>query len=319
MLQFLVKRLIGLAFVILGITLITFIIGHATTGDPIRTMMGQNFDVQRWQLLRRAYGLDLPWYQQYYNFLVHFLQFDFGNSFHYQNRSVNDILADGLPTSIELAFWGFIITLFVGIPAGILSAIKSKTWVDITNMAVALTFYAVPVFATCVFAQVLIAWFNTLFGTQWPISDWGTPWQYSWTDIEYKLAPIIVYSASGYAYFARLARTSMLEILHQDYIRTAHAKGLRERAILYRHALRNAIIPLVTYFGYVVGLFVQGAFFIEVIFNIHGIAQITVDASHELDYPIIEATVIVIAIATVIGNLIADILYTLFDPRIKLS
>lgn len=319
MFQFLVKRLIGLVFVILGVTFITFFIGYFAPGDPIRIMMGQHFDLATWQRLRHIYGLDLPWYQQYYNFLIHLFHFDLGLSYHYQNRSVNSILADGLPTSIELGFWGLLLALLIGIPSGVSSAVKANTWADTANMAIALTFYAVPVFVFCVFAQVLISWLNVVFNSQWPVSNWGTPWQYTWTDIQYKLAPILVYSLAGYAYFARLARTSMLEVLRQDYIRTARAKGLREHIITYRHALRNAMIPIITYLGVALGLLVAGVFFIEVIFNIHGIAQITVQASFDRDYPVIQATVVVIAIGMVIGNLIADILYTIFDPRIKLS
>jgi ABC-type dipeptide/oligopeptide/nickel transport system permease component len=319
MFQFLVKRLIGLVFVVLGVTFITFIIGYAAPGDPISVMMGQHFDLQTWLLLRHTYGLDQPWYQQYYTFLVHLLQFNLGLSFHYQNRSVNDILAQGVPTSVELAFWGLLITLMLGIPAGILSAVKANSWIDTTNMGIALIFYAVPVFALCVFAQVLIYLLNTKLGTRWPVSNWGEPWRYTWTDIQYKLAPILVYGAAGYAYFARLARTSMLEVLRQDYIRTARAKGLRERIIIYRHALRNAMLPIVTYIGYLIGLLVAGAFFVEHIFNIPGIAQITVQASFNRDYPVIQATVVLIAVGMVIGNLIADILYTVFDPRIKLA
>lgn len=319
MFQFLVKRLIGLVFVVLGVTFITFIIGYAAPGDPIRIMMGQHFDLATWLRLRHTYGLDLPWYQQYYNFLVHLFHFNFGLSYHYQNRPVNSILADGLPTSIELGVWGLTISLLIGIPAGIWSAIKANTWADTTNMAVALIFYAVPVFALCVFAQVLITWLNSVFDGQWPVANWGNPWQYTWADIQYKLAPILVYSLAGYAYFARLARTSMLEVLRQDYIRTARAKGLGEHLIIYRHALRNAMIPIITYLGVLIGLLVTGVFFIEYIFNIHGIAQITVQASFDRDYPVIQATVVVIAIGTVVGNLIADILYTVLDPRIKLS
>jgi ABC-type dipeptide/oligopeptide/nickel transport system permease component len=319
MFQFLVKRLIGLVFVVIGVTFITFIIGYAAPGDPIRNMMGQHFNQATWLRLRHTYGLDAPWYQQYYTFLVHLFQFNFGLSYHYQNRPVNSILADGVPTSVELAFWGLLITILIGIPAGILSAVKANTWIDTTNMAVALVFYAIPVFAICVFAQVLIGWLNIQFGTQWPVSNWGTPWQYTWTDIQFKLAPILVYGAAGYAYFARLARTSMLEVLRQDYIRTARAKGLREHVIIYQHALRNAMIPIVTYIGYLIGLLVTGAFFVEQIFNIHGIAHITVQASFDRDYPVIQATVVIIAIGTVLGNIIADILYTVFDPRIKLS
>ena len=175
MLQFLIKRFIGLVFVVLGVTFITFIIGYLAPGDPIRQMMGQHFVYDTWLRLRHSYGLDPPWYQQYDNFLVKLFQFDFGLSFHYHNLSVNDILAEGVPISMELAFWGLIITILIGVPAGILSAVKANTWVDTTNMAVALVFYAVPVFAICVFTQVLIVWIDNQFGIQWPVSNGEIP------------------------------------------------------------------------------------------------------------------------------------------------
>jgi ABC-type dipeptide/oligopeptide/nickel transport system permease component len=130
MLQFLLKRLIGFFFVLLGVSLITFIIGYFTPIDPIRQLMGQHYTYQGWLQLRHVYGLDLPWYQQYYNFLLRFMHFDLGRSIHYQNRSVSDILKEGVPISAELSSWGLLLTLFLGIPAGILSAVKANTWID---------------------------------------------------------------------------------------------------------------------------------------------------------------------------------------------
>src|SRR5205823_12426129 len=124
-------------------------------------------------------------------------------------------------------------------------------------------------------------------GAGWPVSGWGNPWQYTWSDIQYKIVPILVYAAVGLAYFARLARTSMLEVLRQDYVRTARAKGMRERSVVYRHAFRNAMIPLVTVFGLSIGLLVTGAFFIEQIFNIPGIGQQTITSINNRDYPVI--------------------------------
>ena len=130
MVQFFVKRLIGLIFVIIGVTFITFILGYLAPGDPIRQQMGDHFDLQTWMQLRHAYGLDLPWYQQYYNFLTHLVKFNFGLSFKYQNRAVWDILKDGVPVSAELGFWGLMIELLLGIPVGIYSALKANTWLD---------------------------------------------------------------------------------------------------------------------------------------------------------------------------------------------
>ncbi|MBE3558052.1 MAG: ABC transporter permease [Ktedonobacteraceae bacterium] len=317
MIQFLVKRFIGLIFVVIGVTFITFILGYFSPSDPIRASMGMRFDYDLWLRLRHAYGLDLPWYQQYYNFLVHMVRFDFGTSFAFQNRSVWDILKDGVPTSVELAFWGLLITLLLGIPTGILSAIKANTWIDTVNMSVALILYALPPFIIAVFAQVLILFLNKQTGGSWPVSNWGDPWQYGLTDLQHKIVPIIVYGAAGYAYFARLARTTMLEVLRQDYVRTARAKGLKEQVVIYRHALRNAMIPLITVIGLLLGLLVAGSFFIERIFNIHGIASIAVNSIYHLDYPVIQATTVIVAIGVVLGNLVSDILYSIVDPRIR--
>jgi len=183
-------------------------------------------------------------------------------------------------------------------------------------MSAALTLYALPVFILAVFVQILILWLNNV-GISWPVIGWGTPWQYSWSDIQYKLAPILTYGAGGYAYYARLTRTTLLEVLRQDYIRTARAKGLREQVVVYRHALRNAVIPLITVIGLLLGLLVTGSFFVETIFGIPGVARITVGTVFERNYPVIQATTILIAIGVVLGNLIADVLYLLVDPRIK--
>ncbi len=207
--------------------------------------------------------------------------------------------------------------MLIGVPLGVWSALKSNTWVDTANMAIVLTIYAVPVFVLAVLFQVFIVWLDKQTGGGWPVSQWGTPWHYTWTDIQYKIAPILVYTSAGLAYLARLARTSMLEVLRQDYVRTARAKGMRENIVIYRHALRNAMIPLVTVIGLSIGLLVTGAFFIEQIFQIPGIAGITLSSINDRDYPVIQATVILLATAVVLGNLISDLLYTVVDPRIK--
>jgi len=317
MLQFLVKRFIGLIFVVICVTFITFILGYFAPGDPIQALLGQHSDPQTYAQLKHQYGLDLPWYAQYFNYLTGLFRLDFGLSFHYQGEPVWDILKQGVPISAELALWGLLLTVLVGIPLGIYSALKANTWVDSTSMGFALTLYALPSFILAVLFQVFIVWLDKTTGAQWPVSNWGTPWQYSWADLPYKLGPILIYSSISIAYFARLARTSMLEVLRQDYVRTARAKGLVERIVIYRHAFRNALIPLVTVIGLSVGFLVVGAFFIEQIFNIPGIGSVSLQAISDRDYPVIQATTVLGAVAVVIGNLIADILYTIVDPRIK--
>ena len=317
MVQFLVKRFIGLIFVVIAVTFITFILGINAPGDPIRDLLGNRVPYQVYLNLKHAYGLDLPWYQQYWTFLSNLFRFNLGYSFRIANYPVWNILKDGVPVSAELAFWALLIQLLIGIPVGIISALKANTWVDTANMGTMLVLYSLPVFILAVFAQLVIVWFDTSTGNTWPVAGWGNPWQYTLSDIQLKIIPILVFAATGTALYARLARTSMLEVLRQDYVRTARAKGLRERVVVYRHAFRNAMIPLITIFGLSIGLLVTGAFFIENIFNIPGIGQQTVSSISNRDYPVIQATVVLLAVAVVVGNLISDLLYSVADPRIK--
>jgi ABC-type dipeptide/oligopeptide/nickel transport system permease component len=319
MVQFLVKRFIGLIFVIIGVTFITFILGYFAPGDPIRDMLGNHFIPSVYISLKHSYGLDLPWYQQYWHFLTNLARFNFGLSFVTQNRPVWDILKDGVPISAELGFWALIIQILVGVPVGIISALKANTWVDTVNIGIILVLYALPSFVVAVFAQLVIVWFDTSTGNTWPVSGWGNTWQYTLSDLQFKIVPILVLAATGAALFARLARNSMLEVLRQDFVRTARAKGMRERTVIYRHAFRNALIPLITIFGLSIGLIITGAFFIETLFNIPGIAQVSITSIEALDYPVMQATVILLALAVVIGNLISDILYSVADPRIKVA
>lgn len=317
MVQFLVKRFIGLIFVVVGVTFITFILGYYAPGDPIREMLGNHFIPSVYIQLKHAYGLDQPLLVQYWNYLTHLARFDFGLSFHQQNYPVWSILSNGVPVSTELAFWALLLQILIGVPVGIFSALKANTWIDTLNMGMMLVLYALPSFVLAIFAQLLIVWLDQQTGGTWPVANWGNPWQYTWGDIQFKLAPILVFAAVGTALYARLARTSMLEVLRQDYVRTARAKGMRERIVVYRHAFRNAMIPLITVFGLSLGLLVTGAFFIENIFNIPGIGQITITSITDRDYPVIQATTVLLAVAVVVGNLISDLLYSVVDPRIK--
>jgi ABC-type dipeptide/oligopeptide/nickel transport system permease component len=319
MLQFLVKRFIGLLFVLLGVTFITFIMGYFAPGDPIRTLLGEHFSPDLYAQLKHAYGLDLPWYQQFWNYITHLVRFDFGLSFKEQDRPVWDILKDGVPTTMELGLWALLLQIVIGVPVGIISALKANTWIDTANMGIMLILFAIPSFVLAVFVQIVVVWLDSNTSLGWPVANWGNTWQYTWPDIQSKLLPILVLTAAGLAYFARISRTSMLEVLRQDYVRTARAKGMRERVVIYRHALRNAMIPLVTVFGFSLGLIITSTFFIEQIFNIPGIAQATITSITDRDYPVIQATVILLAFTVVIGNLISDILYAVVDPRIKVQ
>jgi len=318
MVQFWLKRLMGLIFVIIGVTFITFIMGYFSPDDPIKALLGQHYTLTAYNQLRHAYGLDLPWYQQYYNFLVNLCKLNFGYSFSAKGRPVSDILAQGVPISLELGLWALVVQLGLGIPLGIYSALRARTWIDTSNMVVMLIVYAIPSFVLATVAQViLVALDQNIPGLNWPVANWGTPWSYSWSDIQFKLVPILIYGATGFAYYARLARTSMLEVLNQDYIRTARAKGMLNRSIIYKHAFRNALIPLVTVVSVSMAFLVTGAFFIEHVFNIPGIAETTINSVANSDYPVVQATTVILAVAVVLGNLVSDLLYSVIDPRIK--
>jgi ABC-type dipeptide/oligopeptide/nickel transport system permease component len=319
MVQFLIKRMIGLIFVIVGVTFITFILGYFAPGDPIRDLMGTHYSLHTYIQLKHAYGLDLPWYQQYLNFMLNLAQLKFGYSFQYQNRAVSDILAQGVPVSAELAFWALVIQVGLGVPLGIISALKANSWIDTLNMGTMLIFFALPTFVLAVFAQILILWLDGKTGGSWPVAGWGTVWSYLPGDLTFKIAPILVFALGGVAFFARLSRASMLEVMRQDYVRTARAKGLSERLVVYRHSLRNALIPLLTVVGLSLGTLVTGAFFIENIFNIPGIGFETVNSILQRDYPVIQATTVLLAAGVVVGNLLADVFYTMADPRIKIQ
>src|SRR5579884_1298187 len=188
MVQFLVKRFIGLIFVVIGVTFITFIMGYFAPGDPIREMLGNHVIPQVYNQLKHQYGLDLPWYQQYWNFLTHLARFDFGLSYHQQNYPVWNILSDGVPVSAELGFWALILQILVGVPLGIISALKANTWVDTVNMGTMLILYALPAFVLAIFVQLFIVWIDQQTGATWPVANWGNPWQYSLSDIPLKHA-----------------------------------------------------------------------------------------------------------------------------------
>lgn len=317
MLQFLVKRFIGLIFVLICVTFITFIMGYFAPGDPIKVLLGTHFNPVTYAELRHQYGLDLPWYQQYFNFLSGMFRLDFGYSFGYQGQTVWSIISNGIGPSAELGLWGLLLTFVLGIPLGVIAALKSNQWADTLIMGLVLLCWGIPVFVFAVVFQVVVISLHKSIGLQWPVANWGTPWSYTLTDIQYKIGPIVIFALAGVAAISRFTRTSVLEVLRQDYVRTARAKGLREQIVIYRHALRNALIPIVTIFGASLGVLVTGVFFIETIFNIPGIGQAGLSAINNRDYPVIQATVVIGAIAVVLGNLIADLLYSVVDPRIK--
>lgn len=311
--RFLVKRVAGLIFVLFGVTFITFIMGYWAPGNAVIGQLGVHYTPQAAATLMHYYGLDKPWYQQYGDFLSRLIHLNLGNSYIYRDQTVWSILQRGVPISMELGVTALIITVIVGVPLGILAAVRANKATDTTIQTIALGLYAIPSFVLIAFFAVAMVKLAEAGDPHLPVSGWDFPNPVSIA------APILITAAVGFAYYTRLTRTSMMETLRQDYVRTARAKGLRERTVIVRHAFRNALIPLITVLGPSVAYIVNGLFIVEFLFNIPGIGFETIQAIEQRDWPVLQGTVIILAIAVALMNLMTDVVYGIVDPRIKVS
>ncbi len=313
MYRFLLARAISLVFVLLSVTFITFIIGYFAPGDPICTLMGIKCisSPSTHIHLLHVYGLDLPWWQQYFNFVAQALHGQFGLSYHYQEIDAIDVLKNGFPVSIELGIEVLAVTTIIGIPFGVFSALRAGTHIDTALTTTSIIMYTVPDLVFIVGFQVLMVWLYSQSLPFLPVAGWDT-WQS-------RVGPVLIASTTGFGYLSRLTRTTMLEVLKQDYVRTARSKGLNERIVIYFHALRNASIPLITLIGPSLAFLVTGIFIIEYAFNIPGVAYETLAAIGQRDYPVIQASTILFSTAIVCFNALTDVIYALADPRIRLQ
>ncbi|HBY95765.1 MAG TPA: ABC transporter permease [Chloroflexi bacterium] len=307
-----VQRLLSLIFVIFSITFLTFIIGYLAPGDPILVLMGPRRDPQIYNHLRHLYGLDQPWYKQYFDYIVGLLHGNLGLSYRYQNRTVNEILGSGVQVSVKLGGAALLLSLLVGVPAGIFSALHQNSWLDRGNLLLMLALFSIPSFVLIPILRALnffVLYQNGL--PSLPAAGWGRP--------SHWVMPVLVLAAANVGYLARLTRSSMLEVLRQDYIRTAEAKGLPPGRVVYVHALRNALLPIVTVIGPSLAFLVTGAFVVESLFAIPGVGFIAVQSIGQRDYPVIQGTTVILATTVVVMNLLTDLAYTVLDPRIRAS
>lgn len=305
------QRALSLIFVLFSVTFLTFVVSYLAPGDPILNMMGGRQDPTRYAFLRHLYGLDLPWYQQYFNYISHLLQGNLGYSFKYPERPVWSLIAGGVPVSLELGLLALSLSLLVGVPAGVLAALWQNTWRDTGIMAVMLALYSIPSFVLIPIVWVVdLALYQAKLPSL-PVAGWGKPQQI--------ILPVLVLSAANVGFIARLMRNSMLEIMRQDFIRTARAKGLPHWRVIQKHVLRNALLPLLTVLGPSTAFLVTGAFVVENLFAIPGVGYLAVQSIGQRDYPVIQATTILLALAVVIMNLVTDLAYTLVDPRVRVG
>jgi ABC-type dipeptide/oligopeptide/nickel transport system permease component len=307
MTKFVIRRLFWTIPVILLVILFTFLMMRQIEGNPFRKSE-RAIPESIQQNLERKYGLDDPWYVQYANYVKGVFTFDLGPSLVLRNQTVNDIVAEHFPKSLELGGLAFIFAVVFGIPLGVLAALRANSSFDYVAMFFSNVGFAVPNFLIATLAIYFFAlkWGDT-FGL--PTSGWDT-WKH-------KILPVIALGLGPMAYFARLVRGTMLETLQQDYIRTAKAKGLRWRRVVGLHVLRNSLIPAITAAGPLLGFLITGSFVIEQIFAIPGIGQYYITAVSARDYSVVMGLTVLLSMIVILANLVVDILYGFLDPRTR--
>ncbi|MGC9530427.1 MAG: ABC transporter permease [Candidatus Bipolaricaulaceae bacterium] len=310
MLSYIVRRLLVMIPVVAGVTLIIFMLMHVS-GDPVRLMYGPNVPKEKVEEKRRELGLDKPLYVQYLSWLERLVHGDLGRSIHVQDDVTRLIRARIGPT-LELTLVALVLTLALSIPIGVISAVKPYTLVDNAGRFFALFWVSMPYFWLGIV-------FILLFGVQLkllPISGRGGP---LWTPqgLRHIVLPAMTLGLPPMALFTRLVRSSMLEVINEDYIRTARSKGLQEGTIVFRHGLRNALIPVITLLALRLPWLVGGAVITETVFAWPGMGRLLVDAVTQRDYPVVQGIVLILASLVLVANLLADVVYAYIDPRIR--
>ncbi len=311
MLRHIMRRLLSLVPVMLGVSITVFLILQITPGDPARLMAGQQADPQVLQNIRTELGLNLPLHVQYWNFLTGALQGDLGRSYR-SGRPVMQEIRNRLPNTIELAVAGMVFALLLGLTAGVLAAYKRNTLFDTLTMIGSLLGISMPGFWIAILLLLLfslnLGWLpaSGRGGSLWTAGSW-----------RYILLPAFTLSLSSAAVLARITRATMIEVLNQEYIKTARAKGLGQRTVIIKHALKNAMIPVVTIAGIQFGDMLANTAIIETVFAWPGISRVGVQAIAARDFPMVQGVVLFTALVFVLMNLVVDMLYVYLDPRIK--
>lgn len=304
MLRFIVSRFIQFVPVFFGITLLSFMLLQVLPGDPVTAMMKEHTDPEVVARVTHEMHLDDPWPQRYVEYMWGALHGDLGESYKL-NRSVSDLLLTAFPKTLELTIGALLFAWTIGLGVGILSALRPYSISDNLAMLFALLGVSVPIFWSALVFQLVFG-----FQLGWlPISGFK--------DLSYLIMPAIVLGWSASATIARLVRSSLLEVMHSDYIRTAHAKGLKNRVVIVRHALKNSVLPVITLMAVQVSALLSGAVITESVFGIPGVGRISVNAITSRDFPLLQGAMILTIVLVVAGNLVADLSYAFLDPRIR--
>lgn len=305
MISYLTRRILWIIPVLFVVSAITFLLMHSVPGGPWAREKRLPAAVEA--RLNAEYGLDQPLVVQYVRWAGDFVTGDLGPSYRYTDRRVNDIVADGLGTTVQLGVMAFILATLIGIPLGILAALGHNRWPDYLSTGISIIGIATPSFVLGILLIVIFAvqlgWF--------PTGGWKGP--------QYWVLPTIALAGFPIAVIARYTRASMLEVTRKDYIRTAHSKGLRNQSVVSRHMIRNALIPVVTILGPTLAFLVTGSFIIERIFNIPGVGQFYLNSIQTRDYSLLMAMTMLYAFAVAFLNVVVDVLYAYIDPRIRYS
>jgi peptide/nickel transport system permease protein len=312
MVAFIIRRLIQTVFVLILVSFIAFSLLHITPGDPVVTMLGTEATQEQIDTLRHELWLDRTMIVQYMHWFTNILQGDFGKSIIYR-ESVAALIATRLPVTFHLGLIALILSTLISIPAGVISAVKRGSLLDQLITVSANLGMAVPLFWLGILGIYLFA-----LKLGWlPVQGYTSPFDNFWLNTKQVIMPAICLAVMPLASLARQSRSSMLEVIRQDYIRTARSKGLKERAVITGHALKNGIIPVVTLLGIQLRNLVGGSVLVETVFNIPGMGSFMVRAVFNKDFLIVQGCIMVIAVVVALANLAVDISYGYFDPRIR--
>jgi peptide/nickel transport system permease protein len=307
MTTYIIRRLVQAIPVLIGISIFTFLMVHLTPGDPVYIFAGDKpLTDERAAQIRVQYGLDKPLWQQYREYMVNLFHGDMGKGLHSQ-RPVTDTIREALWPTIQLTLAGLTVALVLGVTLGILAALFHNSWIDTGAMVLALMGVSLPIF----YLGLLLLFAFSFYWHIFPATGLG--------GVQHLILPAIVIGFGSSAYLARLVRSSMLEVMRQDFVVTARAKGLRERVVVIDHALKNALIPVVTYFGLQLAGLLAGAVVTETVFSRPGLGRVAVTAINNRDFPLIQGVVLVTAVIYVLVSLMVDLSYAVIDPRIRYS
>ncbi len=306
MLSYLYSRLATAIVVIFGVTTIVFLLLHIVPGDPVEVMLGETAQPADREALRHALGLDLPLWQQWINYIKQLMHFNLGTSLH-SRQEVMHILSERIPATLLLASASIVTAVMIALPLGILAAVRKGSKWDTGAMTFSMLGVSIPNFWM---GPLLIMIFSLWLGW-FPVS--GNE------GISSLVLPALTLGTAMAALLSRMVRASMLEVLNEDYIRAAQARGLTNHAVIWKHALHNAALPIVTVLGMHLGALLAGAVITETIFSWPGIGQLTIDAIQKRDYPVVQACILLISLTYVVVNLVTDLAYALLDPRVRLE